>query len=134
MADALQDVSGGVAETINVQKFLAGNFGGDPTDGATRMANNNNSHSGASNNTNSNSKAAVTADAMARLFRMLRAAFDQQALIVAAIAVNFLDWRRNFLEVEILKNWISTGSYALEFVGFRRRIRRMWRRVFRVGW
>uniref|UniRef100_A0A915DMK4 Calpain catalytic domain-containing protein n=1 Tax=Ditylenchus dipsaci TaxID=166011 RepID=A0A915DMK4_9BILA len=53
LADALQDVSGGVAETINVRKFLS-------SDGAEGTG--------------------------LRLFQTLRNAFDQQALIVAAIA------------------------------------------------
>ncbi|CAD5229547.1 unnamed protein product [Bursaphelenchus okinawaensis] len=52
LADALQDVSGGVAETINVKKYFNEDQNNTPTD----------------------------------LFRLLRTAFDQQALIVAAIA------------------------------------------------
>uniref|UniRef100_A0A1I7SLZ9 Calpain catalytic domain-containing protein n=2 Tax=Bursaphelenchus xylophilus TaxID=6326 RepID=A0A1I7SLZ9_BURXY len=52
LADALQDVSGGVAETINVKKYFHEEQKSTPTD----------------------------------LFRLLRTAFDQQALIVAAIA------------------------------------------------
>lgn len=54
MADALQDVSGGVAETINVSKFLAGDV----------------------------------SDSKGKLFQTLRNAFDDNALIVAAIAVS----------------------------------------------
>lgn len=53
LADALQDVSGGVAETINVPKQLEN----DPT------------------------------DSRGKLFHTIKAAFDQKALIVAAIAV-----------------------------------------------
>lgn len=54
LSDALQDVSGGVAETISILKFLAEN----PSEKRN-----------------------------IQLFRTLQTAFDQQALIVAAIAV-----------------------------------------------
>lgn len=57
-SDALQDVSGGVAETINVKKVLA--------DGPTK-------------------------EATIRFFKTLQTAFDQQALIVAAIAVRSME-------------------------------------------
>ncbi|VDN34759.1 unnamed protein product [Gongylonema pulchrum] len=53
LAEALQDVSGGVAETISVQKQLEN----DPT------------------------------DSTGKLFHTIKGAFDQKALIVAAIAV-----------------------------------------------
>ncbi|KAK6030090.1 calpain family cysteine protease, partial [Ostertagia ostertagi] len=53
LSDALQDVSGGVAETLNVAKFLAN----------------------------------ATSDASQSLFNNLKEAFDNEALIVAAIAV-----------------------------------------------
>lgn len=53
LSDALQDVSGGVAETINVEKFLNSvGIGGQQT-----------------------------------LFKTVKEAFDNEALIVAAIAV-----------------------------------------------
>ncbi|EJW73970.1 hypothetical protein WUBG_15123, partial [Wuchereria bancrofti] len=53
LADALEDISGGIAETIKVQKQLLN----DPTDSS------------------------------GKLFCAIKEAFDQQALIVAAIAV-----------------------------------------------
>lgn len=53
LADALEDISGGVAETIIVQKELMNN----------------------------------QTDSSAKLFNRIKEAFDQQALIVAAIAV-----------------------------------------------
>lgn len=53
LADALQDVSGGVAETLNVSRFLNDD----------------------------------KSDSRGHLFRTVKSAFDQKALIVAAIAV-----------------------------------------------
>lgn len=53
LSDALEDISGGVAETINIQKQLMND----------------------------------STDSSGKLFHTIKKAFDQQALIVAAIAV-----------------------------------------------
>ncbi|KAI1703875.1 calpain family cysteine protease domain-containing protein [Ditylenchus destructor] len=80
LADALQDVSGGVAETINVQKFLAGETG----------------------------------DPRGRLFQTLRNAFDQQALIVAAIAAK----NKEDVEKSLKCGLVKGHAYAVTAVRY----------------
>jgi len=80
LSDALQDVSGGVAETINVRKFLSD----DPKDKDER------------------------------LFRVIRGAFDQHALIVAAIAAKNKDEIEKSLRCGLVKG----HAYAVTMVRY----------------
>ncbi|VDO28898.1 unnamed protein product [Onchocerca flexuosa] len=80
LADALQDISGGVAETISVQKQLMN----DPTDSS------------------------------GNLFHTIKQAFDQQALIVAAIAAKNKKEIEETLECGLVKG----HAYAVTAVRF----------------
>ncbi|KAL3989271.1 Calpain-5 [Acanthocheilonema viteae] len=80
LADALEDISGGVAETINVQKQLIN----DQTDSS------------------------------GKLFHTIKAAFDQQALIVAAIATKNKEEIEETLECGLVKG----HAYAITAVRF----------------
>jgi len=79
LADALQDVSGGVAESINVRKHLD----------------------------------IHRQDPNGRLFQLLRTAFDQQALIVAAIAA-----RREEIEQSLDCGLVKGHAYAVTAVRY----------------
>ncbi|CAJ0609766.1 unnamed protein product [Cylicocyclus nassatus] len=80
LSDALQDVSGGVAETVNVAKFLK----------------------------------AGDADAPDCLFKNLKEAFDNEALIVAAIAANTKDEIEQTLSCGLVKG----HAYAVTAVKY----------------
>uniref|UniRef100_A0A8R1XSZ6 Calpain catalytic domain-containing protein n=1 Tax=Onchocerca volvulus TaxID=6282 RepID=A0A8R1XSZ6_ONCVO len=80
LADALQDITGGVAETINVRKQLMN----DPTDSS------------------------------GKLFQTIKQAFDQQALIVAAIAAKNKEEIEETLECGLVKG----HAYAVTAVRF----------------
>uniref|UniRef100_A0AC34RFW6 Calpain catalytic domain-containing protein n=1 Tax=Panagrolaimus sp. JU765 TaxID=591449 RepID=A0AC34RFW6_9BILA len=80
LSDALQDVSGGVAETINVRKFL----GDDPKDKDER------------------------------LFKAIQGAFDQHALIVAAIAAK----NKEEIEKSLRCGLVKGHAYAVTMVRY----------------
>ncbi|EJD74438.1 calpain-5 [Loa loa] len=80
LADALEDISGGVTETINVQKQLIN----DPSDSS------------------------------GKLFHTIKEAFDQQALIIAAIAAKNKEEIEETLECGLVKG----HAYAVTAVRF----------------
>ncbi|EPB72006.1 hypothetical protein ANCCEY_08903 [Ancylostoma ceylanicum] len=84
LSDALQDVSGGVAETVNVAKFLKT---GGP-------------------------------DSPDQLFNNMKEAFDNEALIVAAIAANTKDEIEQTLDCGLVKGHAYAVTANSQFVSY----------------